>query len=193
MKKVLFLAAAIALTATMNAQNMPAFLKSEIKLNKEAESALKEVNRVDRKVLRKLKGDEVSYQSKQAFISDFGNIPVSQWERLDNFDEATFTKGGQVMSAFYDYDSKLVGTTQNKTFTDLPAKAQKYIREKYKGYTPADVILFDDNEMNETDMVLFGSQFDDTDSYFVELKKDNKKIVVQVSMGGDVSYYTRMR
>ncbi|MBC7935064.1 MAG: hypothetical protein H7Y86_06865 [Rhizobacter sp.] len=193
MKKLFFLsAAAIVLTATVNAQVTQASLKSEIQIDKKVESNIKKEKKEARKELRKLKGKEVSYQAKQAFAIDFAGVTSISTERLDNFDEFTFSKDGQTMSAFYDFDSKLVGTTTKKSFSDLPAKAQKYIGEKYAGYTPVDVLMYDDNEFNETDMVLFGYQFDDEDSYFVELEKDNKKIVVQVGMDGGVSYFTRL-
>ena len=193
MKKLIGLSAAsFFLAAIVNAQSIAASLKSEIKIDKEAIANINQEKKGERKELRKLKGNEVSYQAKQAFIIDFGNIHVTNWERLDNFGEAAFIKDGQAMSAFYDEDAKLVGTTTNKTFADLPEKAQKYISEKYKDYSIGDVILYDDNEQNETDMVLYNLQFDDVDSYFVELKKDNKKIVVQVRENGDVAYYTRL-
>ncbi len=42
-------------------------------------------------------------------------------------------------------------------------------------------------------MILYNQQFEDKDSYFVELSQKNKKILVQVSMDGDVSYFTRLR
>lgn len=217
MKKLLVLsAAALILAVTVNAQTSVASVRKETKSYKKDlksvekdekgkfakgykkdEKAIKKeeksIKKEDRKELRELKGSEVSYQAKQAFAGDFGNITSYSSERLDNFDEFIFLKDGQTMSAFYDYDSKLVGTTTKKSFSDLPAKAKKYIGEKYAGYTPVDVLMFDDNEFNETDMVLYGYQFDDEDSYFVELAKDNKKIVVQVGMDGGVSYYTRLR
>ena len=75
-------------------------------------------------------------------------MPVSKWERIENFDKATFTKDGKEISAYYDYDAKLVGTTMHKTFADLPATSQKTINEKYPGYSKVDVVLFDDNEVN---------------------------------------------
>lgn len=86
-----------------------------------------------------------------------------------------------------------MGTTQNKTFEDLPPRAQKIIEERYKAYTPGDVTFYDDNEQNETDMILYGNQFADKDSYFVELTGGAKKIVLQVFMNGDVAYYIRLR
>jgi hypothetical protein len=39
-------------------------------------------------------------------------------------------------------------------------------------------------------MILYGDQFDDEDNYFSELKKDNKAIVVQVTMDGAAGYFT---
>ena len=86
MKKSIGLSAALFfLAAIVNAQSIPASLKSEIKIDKEAKANINKEKKEERKELRKLKGNEVSYQSQQAFIFDFGNIHVN-WERLDNFD-----------------------------------------------------------------------------------------------------------
>ena len=186
-------AAAVLLTVTVNAQTDVASIKKDEAKLKNERSIIKKEIKEEQKKLRKLKGKEVSSQSKQAFYGDFGNIPVTKWERTANFDEATFTKDGLVMKAYYDADSKLVGTTTHKTFADIPASAQKEINKKYQGYTKGDVIFFDDNELNETDMVMFGNQFDDADNYFVDLKKDNKEIILQVNMGGDVSFFKQMK
>src|SRR5258708_6430980 len=117
MKKLIGLSAATFLLAVIvNAQSIPASLKSEIKIDKEAAAYINKEKKEERKELRKMKGNEVSSRAKQSFITDFGNIPVSYWERLDNFDEADFIKDGQAMSAFYDEDAKLVGTITNRTF-----------------------------------------------------------------------------
>jgi len=193
MKKLLLLStAAIILTATVNAQITPASLKSDIKIDKKVVSNIRKEKKEDRTVLRKLKGSEVDPVSKQSFATDFPGV-IAQWERLDNFDEASFVKDGQAMSAFYDWEGKLVGTTQNKTFADLPASAQKSVSNEYKDYAIGDVLFYDDNEANETDMILYGNQFADKDSYFVELTKGNKKIVLQVTTDGEVGYYARLR
>lgn len=186
MKKLLvLLAATFMFASTINAQNIPMTLKSQIQKDKTKEKKA-------RKELRKLEGTEVSYQSKQAFAGDFRNATPISSERLDNFDEFTFMKKGKPVSAFYDADSKLVGTIQHKTFAELPARAQKYIKEHYKGYTPTDVVFYDDNEFNETDMILYNMQFDSADTYFVEMKKDNEKIVLHVGLDGQVAYFTKL-
>jgi uncharacterized protein YegP (UPF0339 family) len=194
MKKLLALStAAVIFTATVNAQADVASIKKNEANLKQQESVIKKEKKTERKELRKLSGKEVSEFSRQAFITDFGNIPVNKWERTVNYDEATFTKDGVEMKAYYDADSKLVGTTSHKTFADIPAKAQKFIEAKYRGYSKTDVVFFDDNELNETDMVMYGNQFDDADNYFVDLKKDNKEIILQVTMSGEVSFFKQIK
>lgn len=150
-------------------------------------------NKEERKELRKLKGHAVSSDSKSQFKSDFGNLAGVQWKRTANFDEATFKKGKVTTTAYYDENAMLVGTMAPKKFTDLPAKAQNYIKDKYKGYTNSNVVFFDDNEKNETDMVFYDQQFSDKDSYFVELKKDKKDLVLEVSRNGNTSYFKNLR
>lgn len=74
----------------------------------------------------------------------------------------------------------------------MPTCPQKQKRrlKKYKGYTADAVIYFDDNEYNDTDMILYGQQFADEDNYFVELVKGSKKIVLRSNMAGDVSFFS---
>lgn len=96
------------------------------------------------------------------------------------------------MTAFYDENAKLVGTTETKQLSDVPQKARNYISKKYAGYTVTDVMLFDDNEDNATDMVLFDRQFEDADNYFIELQKGNERIVLASDPAGQVSYFTRL-
>ena len=194
MKKLLFLSAATLVLATaVNAQTSKASVKNDIaSLNKQG-SVIKKEKREERKELKKLKGNEVSYQAKEEFYRDFNNMTATKWERTANYDKATFTKDGQVMTAYYDADAKLVGTVSDKTFADLPAKAQKLIDSKYQGYSKESVLLFDDNELNKTDMIVYNQKFEDADNYFVELKKDNKEIILKVNVSGDVSFFKQLK
>ncbi|MEO9004951.1 MAG: hypothetical protein ABI288_09450 [Ginsengibacter sp.] len=201
MKKLfLLIAASFVMGEAVNAQTTAAYLKREtatlkkdIRHDKKVDQKMDKEARQERRKLRKLEGNEVSYQSKQAFATDFSNITPISSQRLDNFDEFTFTtKKGITKSAYYDPDSKLVGTVEDKTFADLPSQAQKAIRDQYKDYTPGDVILFDSNEPNITDMILYGLQFESQDSYFIEMKKSGEKIVLQVKMDGEVSFFTQL-
>lgn len=148
--------------------------------------------KTERKALRKLEGTKVSDLAKTQFKSDFGNATNVVWKRFDTFAQATFTKDRQKMTAYYDENAKLVGTTEPKKFTDLPANAQQEIKTKYKDYTVGAVIFYNDNEANETDMILYRTQFDDVDTYFVELTKDNKTTVLQVDMGGVITFFKKI-
>ena len=152
----------------------------------------KKEKREERKELRKLNGGNVSFMSKENFYVDFGDLPNVTWQRTAYFDEARFKKDNIEMTAFYDDESKLVGTTSPKIFTDLPDDGQKFISKKYKDYTVEKVIFFDDNEFNDTDMYLYGTQYDDEDNYFVELKKGDRQIILHVDTLGNVSFFKQL-
>ncbi|MBN8861025.1 MAG: hypothetical protein J0H29_21720 [Sphingobacteriales bacterium] len=166
-------------------------VKNDIKKLDKREARIRDKKKKDKIVLRKLEGQDASYQSKQQFISDFGDIRDVQWKRNDYFDEARFTKDGKALTAYYDIDGNLVGTTSARQFADLPAAGQKQINREYisKGYKVDNVIFYDDNEANSSDMILYGSEFEDEDSYFVELSKNNSGIVLHVTSDGNVFYF----
>lgn len=153
----------------------------------------KEEKKEERKEMRKLRGTEVDIRAKDQFRLDFGNVSAVAWRREPAFDIVDFIKDGVTKSAYYDFNDQLAGTTEKKAFADLPEKARAHITRKYVGYTIGEVILFDDNEANEMDMVLYGHQFSDADNYFVELVKGDKKIVLKAGLEGQVSYFTQIR
>lgn len=186
MKKIAILfAAATMIAAGTNAQTSLAMQDNSKAVKKEF---IKE-KRAERKALKKLPGNQVSGIAKQNFFHDFGKVPGAAWKRGVTFDEVTFTKNGSAMTAYYDYEANLVGTVTKKTFNDLPAKAKNYINKKYGNYTKGDVIFFDDNENNDTDMILFGTQFDDADNYFAEVTRAGKTTILAVTPAGEVSYF----
>lgn len=139
-------------------------------------------------------GGNVSTIASENFSRDFPTANDISAKRYNDFDEFQFkAKNGELITAFYDDQGNLVGTCQLKTFSDLPADGQREINSRYKDYTVGNVIFYDDNEANETDMTLYGIQFDDVDSYFVELTKGDKKIAVQVLKDGQVMYFTDIK
>ncbi|WP_428229912.1 hypothetical protein [Flavobacterium sp.] len=169
-----------------------AILMASIATNAQSASKnTKDPAQTEKRVTRLLEGKDVSPQSVSQFSVDFGKTSNAKWTRNKNFDEVTFIKNNNHSTAFYDANSKLVGTTSISSFAKLPAKAQKEIDEKYKGYKKNGVIFYDDNEKNDTDMVLYSTPFDDSDSYFVELAKNNNKIVLQVDPKGKVALFAK--
>ena len=121
------------------------------------------------------------------FDNDFPNAKSISWTQ-GAFAEATFYDGDILKTAYYDLDNELVGTTTNVDYPMLPAKAKDYMNKKYPGYTVSNVILFDDNESNNTDMFLFGNRLNDGDTYFPVLSDGAKKIILKVTMEGNVSF-----
>ncbi len=168
-------------------------LKSEIKTNKTNKKLYKDIKKQDRNELRTLEGTTVSEKALQQFSHDFGNLPVEKAIRTYNFDEITFVKNAVQSKAYYDADAQLVGTTHAIAYSKLPANAQKKINKLYKAYKVMELILFDDNEANESDIWLYNTRFNDADSYFVRLQNARKQIIVQVDMNGDISYFASLK
>jgi hypothetical protein len=134
-----------------------------------------------------------SNQTRANFYSDFGYIPITNWEITDQFDKISFMKNNILYTAYYDSNSELVGTISIASVSDLPAHALQDISKKYNGYTVGNIVFYDDNESNQTDMMYYGQQFDTEDKYFVELQNDKEKIVVQVNTVGDVSFFRTLK
>ncbi|HEV3326930.1 MAG TPA: hypothetical protein VG052_15050 [Puia sp.] len=130
---------------------------------------------------------------KSQFTADFPDAKNVHFARVKYLNEVSFTEGNEKMNAYYDARGQLVGTIRKESFADLPNNAQKEIQNKYPGYTTANVIKFDDNESDETEMILYGISMDDADNYFVELKNGSKAIVVKVDLSGGVNYLTTMK
>ena len=163
------------------------------KADKENVKEIKKEVKTERVPLRKLEGANVGLLAKNNFSKDFRDANFVQSKRVNTFDEFQFIdKDGKEMKAYYDYVGNLVGTTQKKTFADVPTKGQEEIKAKYKDYTIGDVTFFDDNESNDTDMILWGLQFDDRDLYFVELTKGTSKIIVQVDAEARLFFFKKL-
>ena len=184
MKKILLpLAIGLLLTSVTYANKQDRMAKKEAR----------EEKREIRKERRHERNLEVSYLTEEQFGIDFPDATNVSFEKSKWFDEVNFTLDGKNLKAYYDLEGKLVGTTSKKLFSDIPVSAQNEIRKQYKNYQVKEVIMFDDNEYSDTDMILYGSAFEDADNYFVRLQNGNKDIVLKVSMEGMVSYYTQIK
>jgi hypothetical protein len=173
--------AILSVTFLLGLGGMPTAFAKTGKLNK---SELK----AERLARRESRQSEVSYQSQNQFCIDFGTIPGVEWNRSKDFDEATFTKNGVVLTAYYDNYGNLAGTTQNKAVSDLPAGSLQKIRKEYGDYAIGQVMIYHDNELSDTEMVLNGLPLGNMDSYFVKLTRGTQVILLKVSMDGHVSF-----
>jgi len=155
--------------------------------------AAKNESKAERRELRKIEiSNSASTITKDNFYADYGDVPGVNWHTSNYYEEATFMKDGIQETAFYDFYGKLVGATMHKTFADLPAKGQKRINAEYKGYEIGAVIFFDDNELNDMNMVLYNTEFQDEDNYFVELKKGAEQLIVRSDVAGNISLFKKL-
>jgi hypothetical protein len=189
MKKI-FLVAGILFTTTTGT-----FAHTTInrKDRKETRIERKKTRKELRTETRAENDNEVSDFTGDQFAKDFPDAKNVQFVKKENFDEIDFVSGKEMLSAYYDYKNELVGTIQKKTFADLPENAQNEILKKYAGYNIDGVVKFNDNDSNETDMIVYGTSIDDADNYFVELKNDSNAIVVKVGLPGEVSFFTNIK
>lgn len=190
MKKTIIVGSMLLITGTASfAQTGLAVVKKD---EKNTRHELREEKKEAREVKKEIALTSPDYNTAQQFMRDFPDAKDVHWSKKD-FEKASFLdKNGKRLYAFYDYYSQLIGTVSDATYDGLPAAAKKSIARYYPGYTPQAVILFDDNEDNTTDMILYERRFEDADNYFVEMAKGDKKIVLMVSMDGEVSYFTNM-
>ena len=163
------------------------------KVDREAKKEARKEKKAIRIKEREAREGVVSYQTEEQFSIDFPKATDVVFERSKNFEEAEFTLNGKSLRAYYDIRGELIGTTCNGTYAELPASAQTEISKEYKDYETKKVILFHDNQENDTDMILYGSSFEDADNFFVQLEKNGKSIVVKVTPLGLVSFYKDLK
>ena len=191
-KSIIALVPTIIFCVAANAQLASVAIPTEILAGKNYDPDIKSKPNGNMALSPKIIINEPSAATQAAFAVDFGNLPVDQWALLDNFDVALFAQNGQTKCAYYDFNNDLIATTTEVHFSDLPANAREHISRKYDGYKINDVLFYDDNEANETDLILYGQQFQDEDSYFIELQNPEEKIVLHVSLNGDVSLFKKI-
>jgi hypothetical protein len=198
MKKLILLTvSAIALSGAVQAQNIFALndrinvYKAELTNEQKTEKSTKASLVKEKRALRKVENDQVSDLTKQNFYSDFGDVPVLKWQHGPIYDVVNFTKDGKSMEAYYEFNKGLIGTITPKVFSDLPDAAQKDINKHYEGYNPVNVIFYDDNENNDTDLIYGDDEFTE-DNFFVQMAKDGHSVVLRVKPDGEVSFFKDM-
>jgi len=158
----------------------------------ETKKEIRQEKKAKKLTLKKLEGSNVNPKAKKNFEEKYGNASKARFARRNYFDVASYMKDDIEINVYFDEDGNLVGSTNVAKFSDIPLKGQQNLKADYKDYTIRRVVFFKDNPKNECDMMLYNIQFDDEDTYFVEMSKGNKTIVVQVDTKGKVYYFTRI-
>jgi len=129
--------------------------------------------------------NSVSYGVLQQFSADFSDAQNTVWTVTKNCQKATFIENGSSKTAFYDLSGNFLGLTQVVGYSAIPAKSQKLIADKYKGYTAKNVIVYQANEAINSDI--------DATSYFVDLKNTEHEILVRVTQSGNLDFFKQVK
>lgn len=167
---------------------LPGFVSANAGLNKSDKESRKQLRKERREERKEVWLHSVNTGTEAQFYRDFPQAKNVSWTE-GAFAEATFDDGAITKTAYYDLDDDLVGTTNMVDYLTLPNNARKEIEEKYPGYNVERVILFDDNEFNDTDMYLFNHAFDDEDTYFAVIGNDTKEVILKITLDGFVSFF----
>jgi len=124
----------------------------------------------------------VSYTAEAKFTADFVGAKNVVWEVTSTFQKAHFILDDTKMTAFYNLRGEYMGVTESVQFKALPTNAKKEIGVKYAGYQAVDVIKLDTGD----------NGFDST-LYFVDLKKDDKEVLVRVTPAGAVYLFQNVK
>ncbi|GGH59245.1 hypothetical protein HNQ91_000590 [Filimonas zeae] len=81
------------------------------------------------------------------------------------------------MEAFYNEEGEQVAISKTINYQNLPAPAIRNIEKKFAGYTTTEVIEMDHNTAGT--------------SYYVSLVNNEKKVIAQVSLNGEVSVFRK--
>jgi len=184
MKKIIFaVASLIFISTTAFCQNAQSLSDSH-----------KEIKKEKRVIRRDLIRNEVAPESKTQFQNDFPGASNVTYLHTGQYDKISFINSKKIkLDAFYDANHELIGTVKNMAYKNIPQSLKNKIATKFKGYTADNALFFDDNEANETDMILYESTFDDADNYFIEMHNGAGKIVVKASPEGVISLFKKIK
>ena len=79
--------------------------------------------------------DKVNARVKSAFLNDFTTASNVSWELLKDFYFATFILNNVEVSAAYNEQGELVGTSRTIERSQLPIILSMALDKKYEGYT----------------------------------------------------------
>jgi uncharacterized protein with GYD domain len=120
----------------------------------------------------------VTYTALSNFNNEFLRASDVSWTVTSKFQKAVFTQDGVKMTAFYNLRGEYMGTTTNVQFNELSERARKQIATKYEGYFAKEIIKL---------------ETEDNTTYFVNLSKDGKDVLLKVTPGAAVSVSTQVK
>jgi hypothetical protein len=117
--------------------------------------------------------EKVSQQVKAAFEKNFTGAVNVNWEKSESFYFAYFELNAKSVSAAYNENGELVGTSRVITTTQLPLNVSLSLTNKYGDYT--------------VDKTATELTFDGQTSYFVTAENSKQIVRLKCTSNGDVT------
>ncbi|GEO04328.1 hypothetical protein AAE02nite_19920 [Adhaeribacter aerolatus] len=121
--------------------------------------------------------EKVSGYTKSNFNYQFNGAENVTWASSARFQKATFTKEGKTLTAFYNNQNELVGTTQVIQITELSPVAIKNLVKSYPNYQMGEIIKYSGNE----------------EVYYVNLKNESKNFLVEITPDMNVQFFKTIK
>lgn len=140
---------------------------------------------------KEIESNKVSSSTIRKFNQDFGALSNVVWEKSKSLSKAAFILNGCRMTAYYNSNAKLVGTTSSKSVADMPDLAQSKLKSMYKDYSIVSVVLFDNDGTNKAEILKNGRVFQNG-NFLVSLAKGSKTIIVRLEVVGETYYFNQI-
>lgn len=122
---------------------------------------------------------KTSYNGAGHFKSTFTAATEVNWSTDANFEKVSFLENGIKKEVFYTHQGELIGSAKTFAFDKLPKSALQTITTKYTypEFQLQDVIEFENADGDHT--------------YFVSMDNANMKIVLEISVYGQVTIFSK--
>jgi hypothetical protein len=114
-----------------------------------------------------------------SFHAAFPEAANVTWSQKKAFVVISFTEFNQPVEAYYDYDGNKIAVSRNVRLNNLTMPALSAVQKKYFGYDFVGGVELDHAE--------------DGHSYYVSLQKDSRRVILRVSLEGDVKVFKTMK
>jgi hypothetical protein len=116
----------------------------------------------------------VPKQIELSFNKEFGAVGEVSWEKVNNVYIGTFSKGSEVLSAYFQKDGAISGIARSVSADQLPLSFNRSSSVQFflKNYSIDGILEYADSEM-------------DRSSYYMQLENSKKIIIVKVDADGE--------
>jgi hypothetical protein len=126
-----------------------------------------------------MEGEKATPVVKEGFKKDFIAASSANWKKVSDFYFVDFTISGKNITAAYNEDGELLGTSQNVNAQQLPVAVTAAIAEKYGNYKLSDAAT----EVN----------FEGTTNYYVVVENGKQSLELKCNAEGDISVEKRTK